>query len=140
MAIYDRLILEWREIEHSNFAIGTKYLGIGVAAFIVIIAILLLITIVLHRFFTRHPVVTRARKVLIYLLTMSGVFLLIVAGILGLFLPIIPGIPLLLAGLLLMRKYHKSVWLEEKIAAFKRRMRQYRRRKQRQRRKSSTKD
>jgi hypothetical protein len=130
MNISETLSNEWHTLEHSRIFLGTKYFGAAMLAFMVLLCILLLITLLLRRFFKRHPLVTRVHRILIYLLTMSGVFLLVVAGVLGLFLPIIPGIPLLLAGLLLMRRYHKSKWLEKKIAVFRRRVRNYRRRRQ----------
>jgi hypothetical protein len=64
--------------------------------------------------------------VLLYSLTMCGVIMLALLGILGLFLPLIPGIPLLLGALLLLRKYHRWEWLEEKIAEWKKGLRRLR--------------
>lgn len=103
-----------------------KGLAYGAAVFAsisIIIAVLLAATLILHIFFKHHPFIRRARKILIYLLTICGVLALLMGGILGLVLPIIPGIVLILAGLLLLRKYHKFTWLENRIHALKMKLR-----------------
>ena len=103
-----------------------KGLAYGAAVFAsisIIIAVLLAATLILHIFFKHHPFIQRARKILIYLLTICGVLALVMGGILGLVLPIIPGIVLILAGLLLLRKYHKFTWLESRIHALKMKIR-----------------
>jgi type III secretory pathway component EscV len=90
-------------------------------AFIVVVCILLIlvsITFLLRRFFRNHEV-NRIHRILIYLLTMAGILALVIAGILGALLPLLPGIPFFIAALLLMRKYHKWQWLETQIKKVK---------------------
>jgi hypothetical protein len=105
---------------HSKFYDAALWLGIVFIAFTVVVGVLLILTYLLKTFFYRHSVVNQFHKTLIYLFTMSGVVLLFIGGILGVLLPIIPGIPLIIAALLLMRKYHRWEWLEGKIATFRR--------------------
>jgi len=115
----------WTDVIHSAERLGVirnaKTAVFFFLALIISLCVMLGVTIILRRFFKRHVLITRTHKVLIYMLTMSGVAALLFAGILGLVLPIIPGIPLLLAGLLLMRRYHRFglvervlLWLRKK--------------------------
>jgi hypothetical protein len=107
---------------------GIEYAGWTFLGIFVLLLVLLGVVLLLRLFFRRHPLVTRAHKVLIYLLTMTGVIALLAAGVLGLLLPIIPGIPFVLAGLLLMRKYHKVPFVERIIGWCKKKARHLRRR------------
>jgi hypothetical protein len=118
------LSTEWQLLQGTWYYHGTVWSGIVALAIILSLAILFAFTWLLRRFFIKHPVIDRAHRMLIYLLTMSGVALLLVAGVLGVLLPVIPGIPLLIAGFLLMRKYHPWPWLEARIAALKARLRE----------------
>ena len=115
---------------HDSWLLKGVAFGVaGIIILFIILAALLGMVILLHRFFIQHPVITRARRILAYLLTMVGVIALVIGGLLGLILPIIPGIALLLAGFLLLRKYHKFVWIELKIKHFKKQMRKLRNKK-----------
>jgi hypothetical protein len=109
-------------ITRSNAFQDTVFLTKIVLIVVVILGILVTITFLLRRFFKNH-MVNRAHKILIYLFTMAGVLALIIGGLLGIALPIIPGIPLLIGAFLLMRKYHRWEWLERKIAPLEARLR-----------------
>lgn len=112
-----------RAIATSWLVKGLAYGAAVFAAISIIIAVLLAATLILHIFFKHHPFIRQARKTLVYLLTICGVLALLMGGILGLVLPVIPGIVLILAGLLLLRKYHKFTWLENRIRALKAKIR-----------------
>jgi formate-dependent nitrite reductase membrane component NrfD len=118
-------LLEWweqsvHEFRHSKLFSGTVSFGVTVLSVFLAILLLLCVTFLLRQFFKRYAFINHAHKILIYLLTMSGVVMLILAGLLGLVLPLIPGIPLLLAALLLMRKYHRFAWVERLLRPFHR--------------------
>jgi UPF0716 family protein affecting phage T7 exclusion len=94
---------------------GTVLTGqLLILAFLVIL-LLFCITVLVRIFIKRHPLITRAHKILLYLLTMSGVLILFLGAIIGAMLPIIPGFLFLFLGVLLMRKYHKWTWIEGKF-------------------------
>jgi fatty acid desaturase len=104
---------------HSWLLRGLAYSVATLIVFIILIGVLLGGTMLLHLFFKHHPLITRARRFFIYVLTMSGMLALVIAGIMGFMLPLIPGIPFLLAGLLLLRRHHKWPWLEERVKRVK---------------------
>jgi hypothetical protein len=116
----------WQEsitaFRESKLFSGTVSVGITVLSVFLAILLLLGVTFLLRQFFKRYTVINQAHRILIYMLTMSGVVLLILAGLLGLVLPLIPGIPLLLAGVLLMRRYHRFHWIEATMAWCKKKL------------------
>lgn len=104
-----------RRVVESPFLRGAVSAGVLLLILLLILLVLLGITILLRMFFRRHPLVDRAHRVLAYLVTMAGVVVLLIGGILGMVLPIIPGIVLIIFALVLLRKYHKNKWLDSKI-------------------------
>jgi hypothetical protein len=120
-------LLEWWEksiaaFRHSRLFDNTVSIGVTVLSVFLAILLLLSVTFMLRQFFKRYTIINQAHKILIYMLTMSGVVMLILAGVAGLMLPLIPGIPLLLGALLLIRKYHKFVWLENAVTYCKKKL------------------
>ena len=99
---------------------GTVYTGTLVLIAFCILLVLVGVTFLLRQFFKRHPLVNRAHKILIYLLTMTGVMALFIGGIVGILLPIIPGVLFIFIGLLLMRKYHRWKWLDRQMGKARR--------------------
>lgn len=114
-------------LERSHIFTGVTYASYFFLAVFLSLLVLLFVTVLLRMFFKHHPMINRAHRVLIYLLTMTGVAALLLAGMMGLLLPIIPGIPLILAALFLMRKYHKVPWIEKVILYFKHKVRHFKR-------------
>jgi hypothetical protein len=110
-------------VHNSAVYRGTIVTGTLLLISLGIILALLCVTFFLRQFFKRHPLVNRIHRILIYLLTMGGVLALFIAGLIGIVLPIIPGIIFILIGLLLMRRYHRWVWLDEKIMFYRKKMR-----------------
>jgi hypothetical protein len=121
-----KLLELWKEgsgaVRHSDIFRAAIIFGKILLVVLIVLGILIGVTFLLRRFFKNHVVVNRAHRVLIYIFTMAGVLALVMAGLLGVVLPIIPGIPFLIAAFFLMRKYHKSAWIEEKVAALKQKL------------------
>lgn len=88
-----------------------------------VLILLLLLTFLLRQFFRAHEGIKKTQRILIYLLTMAGVLILTIGGLLGIILPVIPGFLLLLIALLLLRRYHKHPWIENKILYLRWRLR-----------------
>jgi hypothetical protein len=89
------------------------------AFFLILLCILFILTCVsytLRRYFRRHEGIKRVHRLFIYLMTMTGVVVLLTGGLLGLVFPFIPGVFLILAALLLLRRYHRSQWIDHKIS------------------------
>lgn len=80
-----------------------------------IFLILLGVTFLLRMFFKNHPTIDMFHKTFLYVVTMSGVIVLLVGGVLGLALPLIPGALLIILGLVLLRKYHRSEWMDRHL-------------------------
>jgi len=113
----------WRDglaaIGRSDFVRGAFSILVVLIVVFTLIALLFLLTYILRKFVHRDPIIDRTHRTLIYLLTMGGAVTLILAGFLGVFLPILPGIVLVVAGLLLLRRYHRWQWLETRITRLK---------------------
>jgi hypothetical protein len=123
MGVLDFIAGEFAKVQQARFYEETLVVGTGILALFLSLVVMLGVTYSLRLFFKKHEFVTKTHKVLIYILTMSGVIALLLAGILGIFLPIIPGIPLLMAAFLLMRRYHKIPVVERFIRTVKRKAR-----------------
>jgi hypothetical protein len=102
-------------IQNSSLLHGATTAGIILAAVAGMLGTLVLTTFLLRRYFKRRPFIDRAHRGGVYLLTMLGVFVLLLGAILGALLPIIPGVVFLLLAMVLLRKYHKNRWVETKI-------------------------
>jgi hypothetical protein len=105
---------------YKSIVDGTVATGMLLLIMILILMVMLCVTFLLRQFFKHHPVVNRAHKLLIYLLTMAGVVALFIAGIIGILLPVIPGVIFIFVGLLLMRKYHRWAWMDMQMARLRR--------------------
>jgi hypothetical protein len=110
-------------IRESLLFKGTVVTGMLVFIAFCTILVLLGITMLLRQFFKRHPLVDRAHRMLIYLLTMTGVLALFIGGIIGIMLPVIPGVVLIVIGLLVMRRYHRWKWFDAQFAKHRRKLR-----------------
>ncbi len=102
-------------VRDSQILHGAATAGIILAAIGGALGILVLTTFLLRRYFKRRPFIDRAHRAGVYLLTMLGVFVLLVGAFVGALLPVIPGVVFLLFALLLLRQYHKNRWVEAKI-------------------------
>lgn len=123
MTLIDALKDAVMTLQDSLLYRGTLFTGTVLVFVVCILAILLGVTFLLRIFFKRHPVVNRAHKTLIYLLTMAGVLALLFAGFVFSMVPLIPGVLFVFIALLLMRRYHRWVWLDRKIALIARQIR-----------------
>jgi ABC-type phosphate transport system permease subunit len=95
--------------------------AVGIVAFLLIVLLLLflifLFTLTLRSFFKHHPFVNRAHRSVVYLLSMVGVCVLLTGALVGAMLPIVPGVLFLFFALLLLRKYHRNEWLDNRFKA-----------------------
>ena len=98
---------------------GVITLGAALAIVAVTLGVFVGITFLLRRYFRHHRFVNRAHRTGVYLLTMLGVAILLVGAFLGALLPVIPGVLFLLLALLLMRRYHRSKWVDARIRYFR---------------------
>ncbi|MDD9953012.1 MAG: hypothetical protein OXR66_01610 [Candidatus Woesearchaeota archaeon] len=98
---------------------GALSTGIGVLVFVCILAILTGLLHLLRSYFRQHSGIRKTYKFLLYLLTMAAVFALLIGWLIGIILPIVPGFVFLFLALVLIRKYYKHPWLEEKIRYLK---------------------
>jgi hypothetical protein len=110
-------------VKASPLLIGAVSTGAALLIVLCVLCICLAITYILRQFFKRHPLINRAHRLLIYLITMGGVVILLLGGILGLILPIIPGFVLILFALVLLRRYYRTPWMESKIKMLRKALR-----------------
>ena len=93
--------------------------AVSALVFLVILIVLLLVLLgfilLLRHVFKEHVVVKRAHRIIVYLLTITGMIACFLGGLLGFIFPIIPGLLLFLAGLLLLRRIYKNEWVDENI-------------------------
>lgn len=104
-------------IRESWIVKSAIHTGLLLLVLVLVLLVLLGVTFLLKWFFGKDPTVDRAHRIVISLLTMVGVVILMIGGLLGLFLPIIPGVLLIFFALALMRKYYRNAWLDAKLHA-----------------------
>ncbi len=80
-----------------------------------LVAIIAIVSHWLRRIFRTDPSVRFVYKASIYVLTMTGVLILLAAALVGFLVPVIPGSLLLLLAFLLLRRVYRNAWLEQKI-------------------------
>lgn len=109
----------WQEtiakVQTSPILHGAISTGKALAITISVLLVLAGITYILRRFFHRHEGIRLIHRFVIYLLTMVGVLALLFAGVVGIMLPVIPGVLFLLLGFILLRRYYKYPWVDHQI-------------------------
>jgi len=94
---------------------GAITTGLLLLAVVGVIAVIATVLFALRQFFKRDPTIRKAYKISVYLLTLSGVIILLFGALVGFFVPVIPGLLLLLLALILLRRIYRNKWMDKNI-------------------------